>query len=32
MLILSREFEDKWQDLGGDLEESPVRAPEWSEL
>jgi hypothetical protein len=32
MLILSREFEDKWQDLGGDLAESPVRAPEWSEL
>jgi hypothetical protein len=32
MLILSREFEDKWQDLGGDLDESPVRAPEWSEL
>jgi hypothetical protein len=32
MLILSREFEDKWQDLGGNLDESPVRAPEWSEL
>jgi hypothetical protein len=32
MLVLSREFEDKWQDLGGDIEESPVRAPEWSEL
>jgi hypothetical protein len=32
MLILSREFEDKWQDLGGTLEESPYRAPEWSEL
>jgi hypothetical protein len=26
MLILSEEFEDKWQDLGGDLEDSPVRA------
>jgi hypothetical protein len=32
MLVLAREYEDKWQDLGGDLEESPVRAPEWSEL
>jgi hypothetical protein len=26
MLILSEEYEDKWQDLGGDVEDSPVRA------
>lgn len=25
-LVISQEFEDKWRDLGGDLENSPVRA------
>jgi hypothetical protein len=27
-LMISQEFEDKWQDLGGSLEDSPVRAGE----
>lgn len=30
MLVLSQEFEDRWQDLGGDIEDSPIRAPEGS--